>query len=192
MTKTIRRDKDQYFTPDPLAFAMCRTLAAELTPKTILEPSAGAGAFVCAALDVWPHADITAIEPDPTYEVLHSGVDWHTSTFEDWCDKDGARGQHRRLRPDLVVGNPPYSMSTEHLQLILKTCPASMVAMLLPLNFLGSRCRAGMWRRLEKVMPIVPRPSFTGGKTDHCEYGMFLWGVAGIDPRSHSPIIWTK
>ena len=51
-----REQDDTYFTRYPVALAACERLKADgviVSPQTMMEPSAGAGAFVSAMAEVW-------------------------------------------------------------------------------------------------------------------------------------------
>src|SRR5207248_6299429 len=74
---------------------------------TVLEPSAGDGAFVRAILEANPDGTVVAVEPnasraaqlpvDPRVEVVRS-------SFEDFAAEDGRRF-------DAIVMNPPFSVT---------------------------------------------------------------------------------
>lgn len=98
---------------------------------------------------------------------------------------------------DVAIGNPPYSKAMEFIQ---KTRPmAGVVAMLLRLNFLGSKKRRDYWRYdMPTDIYVLPnRPSCGLNKhgkkgTDACEYGWFVWQdtpewiqTRGIFSRTH-------
>lgn len=194
--KHVRFKDDAYFSPRPLARAIAFRLRdafaeedsescdAEFDAKYrtnirhILEPSAGDGSFVEAAKSAWPHARITAIEPNRI-----GANSWHTTehrtTFEAWCakvERSKARDLAMPREVDLIIGNPPYMLAEEHVTLARKT--GAWVAFLLRLSFLGSQARARtVWASpgLRWLIPISRRPSFTGGGSDASEYAVFVW-----------------
>lgn len=78
---------------------------------------------------------------------------------------------------ECVVTNPPFSLAKEFCDHAIKHSKETF--MLLRLNFLGSVQRRIWWKTNEPaaIFVITPRPSFTGGGTDSCEYGWFYWGT---------------
>ena len=57
---------DRFYTPPALAAVVCEWLLHHVrTPRRIVEPSVGAGAFVAAARRVWPTARIEGVDVDP-------------------------------------------------------------------------------------------------------------------------------
>lgn len=97
--------------------------------------------------------------------------------------------------PTLVVSNPPFSVAEEFVRKTLAglvNCPCGSAAVfLLRLNFLGSLRRAE-WLNMrppQSVTVIAPRPSFTGGGTDACEYALFWW-FRECRPAALQPIEW--
>lgn len=191
--KAPRQDDDAYFTPEPLAREICGRLARALPvqPRRVLEPSAGAGAFVTAARAAWRGAAITSVD----YVAAHRAA----------CERAGSRFFHADFlsleRPalaqaDLVVGNPPYALAEEFVRHALKALhPGASVAFLLRLSFLASQDRLlGLYREwpLRWLFPIAGRPSFTpDGRTDASEYGLFVWTREWIDhAQILDPIVW--
>lgn len=65
-----------------------------------------------------------------------------------------------------------------HVRRALQTVrPGGVVAFVLRENFKGSFERMPLWARYPYAwdVTLVPRPSFTEGGTDSCEYGLFVW-----------------
>lgn len=173
----MRHPDDAYLTPQPLANAIALALARYIpAPQSILEPSAGEGAFVNAAQLAWPRARIQAVEP--RYEAgSRLTVPTYHGVLEEYC--------HRTPESifDLALGNPPYIRAEAHVALC--RAQARTVAFLLRMSFLGSRRRAStLWSKpgLMYLMPLAQRPSFTGGGTDTSEYAVFIW-ERGFDGR---------
>lgn len=172
---------DFYATPPWCVEALLR--GSNLPSGRWLEPTAGDGAIA--------------------EEVLHhrSDVEWHLveSRVEEMCC-DGVL-LSRLLRPDfptdrvasveildfltmlvptqpfdVVLGNPLFNLALEVIQHALTM--SSVVCMLLRINFLASQKRAAWMREHTPSIYVLPkRPSFTGGKTDACEYAWFCWGL---------------
>lgn len=79
-------------------------------------------------------------------------------------------------RENCIVTNPPFSLAFEFCKHAVKK--SNRVFLLLRLNFLGSGKRAAWFKEHEPAALFVlsKRPSFTGGRTDSCEYAWFYWG----------------
>lgn len=182
-----RREADYYPTPDRLAVACCRALVQFCPrPKRILEPSAGAGAFVRAVRQVWPDAHLTAVElrGEEHDSLVASGADQVViDEFKKFLMAS------LLSEPVLVVGNPPYSLAQEHIMLLLDYLPpGSLIAFLLKLGFMGTKDRADLlWKQgqCHYIKPILGRPSFVKGgqsTSDVNEYGLFIWEVGYTGP----------
>lgn len=100
-----------YYTPKQIILYKIGLLKKNgFEPLTILEPSAGNGAYVQELKKAFPNARITALEPDLlTFEVLkannlrNNNVEVLNSTFEDFYL------QHRSSKKyDLVITNIPF------------------------------------------------------------------------------------
>ena len=161
---------DQYYTPPTLADALMRRLIADgwVTPDcSVLEPSAGGGAFV-TALQRHVSDDVIAIDIDAPDSICCDFLDW-------------------TMPADLVCGNPPFRDAERHVRHALGLRNhGGTVAFLLRLAFLEGKCRADFWNANPPSMVYVlrERPSFirigedgtrvnTG--TDSCAYGFFVW-----------------
>lgn len=204
-TRKPRREHDAYPTVDELALAICRRLSVLFpSPNRLVEPTAGAGAFVRAARQVWPDAVIAAVDLVEEENRLA-------------CEAAGAKFIHADAREinyfgaDLVLGNPPFSLAAPILRRIRETAPAVPIAFLLPVGFAGRtkgrvrgkadpalRRDAYFWRLVERTYSAVlhPRPSFSeDGRTDSMEYELTGFGAEGwhhIPPVGilDEPIVW--
>ena len=186
---SVRIANDAYYTPDALATALVAKLNADgfWSGGHVLEPSAGGGAFVRAAAAIKPHPQtITAIDIDPVAnDRLRRSDTPARVVHQDFRD---AVGEY-----ELIVGNPPFSAAQEHTELALsRRSEAGTVAFLLRLAFLETQGRAQFWRDnpASKVYVLSERPSFTGGKTDSCAYGFFVWQRGWRDPTELEVISW--
>lgn len=183
-----RNANDAYFTPAPLALAICRELQRRImAPGMILVPGAGEGAFLRASKEVWPDARQHGLDIDPK---LAGILQCNYLTFEP-SELGGVY--------DLIIGNPPFDLAEEFVvQSFKHLAPRGHLAFLLRLSFLGSQGRAErIWSRrdLRWLAPISPRPSFSvDGKTDAAEYGLFVWekGALRKEPRIITPLIWER
>lgn len=184
-----RTERGAFYTPDPLALAICRTLAAELVedghpaPVRILEPGCGGGAFLRAARATWPHCDLTGIDLVPACNgpgrVIEGDLFGHKAPFY-----------------DLVVGNPDFAIAEQVVRHCLgHLAPGGYLAFLLRAAFLGSEGRVPLYREhpLRFLQPIAQRPSFTAdGKTDPMEYALFVWRKSSARRRGEllQPLVW--
>jgi hypothetical protein len=184
---------DFYATPDALALAICQHVATGIaTPRAVVEPSAGRGAFVRAIRATWPDSKVMAVEIDP--ENLSALWDPRLDVVVDDWARFATAAAESLAPPDLIIGNPPYRQAQEHVEAGLRWLrPGGSLAFLLRINFLGSTSRVDFWNRagLASVTPITPRPSFTNGGTDGTEYAVFVWTKGHTGPaRLCPPLVW--
>jgi hypothetical protein len=190
-----REALDFYATPDSLALAICKHLAAQDSWPCVVEPSAGHGPFVRAARACWPGAEIVAVDVDPEKALHLAKTDADTFVIDEWVAfTSTARGYP--VPKTLIVGNPPYREAEAHVRAALRWMrDGDTLAFLLRLNLLGSKSRLALWSEtpLAEVVQVVPRPSFTGGSTDATEYAVFIWrkGYAGPAQLAR-PLTWSK
>ncbi len=187
---------DFYATPDALALAVCRRIGSfGWGPwPVVVEPSAGEGPFVRAARVEWPGSKIIAVDVDREKEsaLRNSGAD--LIVIRDWRHYARAASVPERK---LILGNPPYREAQGHIRDALRFFmqDGDELAFLLRLNLLGSRSRLALWNEtpLAEVIPVVPRPSFTGGGSDATEYAVFRWVKGHSGPAVLSrPLTWQK
>jgi hypothetical protein len=148
----VRDPLDRFFTPDALAVAIVDRLARRIpAPASILEPSAGGGAFVRACRARWPRAWLIARDIDPDAEGLALA-------------DDGAVGDFLTAdlpRVDLVIGNPPFTGDTAIAHVTRARELGDTVCFILPWGPLGGVER---WREHASTRPprwawcITPRP----------------------------------
>jgi len=190
---TEREEDEQYFTRYPVALGICEALHGYgiAAAGKILEPSAGTGAFVSAAAEVWRPETIV-------YNDINTDL-----MLRDHLLRAGSHAQFTiaqqsdfLLMPstgdyDLVVGNPPYSEAEKHIRKALTMIHEDgFVAFLLRVNFLaGIERTAGLWaEHPHEFMGVLDkRPKFVDGYrinkkgkrvkkgTDSCEYAVFVW-----------------
>ncbi len=191
-----RRDRDAYTTPYPHAQAICRRLSMLIpSPSRIVEPSAGSGSFVRAAKVVWPESMVMAVDLHEKHhaDLTHAGATSYV--IGDWLKQDVAG-----FKPDLILGNPPFSLAEAHIGHALGGLEdGKHLAFLLPVTFLCGQKRArSMWTKpspfggLRYFGPIAQRPSFSGGGTDMVEYGIFIWERGFDSFPALVPHIWTE
>jgi hypothetical protein len=158
-----RNKDDLYETPEWMTEAILPELSRRLShvkgPPRVFEPAAGKGRMV-RVIDQYFKApcDASDINDDPSLDFL---------------------ALHPRSVYDLIITNPPFMLAMEFVQQALKfrRSPDSVVALLLRVNFLGSKKRAPWLREFIPAVYVSPkRPSFSpDGRTDSPEYGWFLW-----------------
>lgn len=177
-----RRDGDAYYTPDALAEALVAMLPINRRDLCV-EPHVGGGAFARAL-----HrrgASVIGVDIDPDA----SGFEWCAETHRacDWLSFPKDTGPI-----DWVIGNPPFRNFGAHADKALSLEPSLGVAFLLRLAVLESAKRADWWRtRMPSYLyPIAKRPSFTGGSTDSCAYGWFVWRLPLMHSTLCPPIRW--
>ncbi len=188
-----REEEDKYFTRYPVALGICEALKGYgiEAPRKILEPSAGTGAFVSCAAEVWRPETLIYNDIDTslmlTEHLLRAGQHAHFIV---------AQESDFLLMPeagdyDLVIGNPPYSEAEKHVRKALTMIREDgVVAFLLRVNFLaGIERTAGLWaEHPHEFMGVLDkRPKFVDGwrinkhnkkvkkGTDSCEYAVFVW-----------------
>lgn len=171
----IRAPLDAYYTPDDVARACVATIRPEVYGATVLEPSAGGGAFVRAL-----HAAGAGI-------VYASDINGDAAGLNEPASSLGALDFTTLTGPprfDWIVGNPPFDAAEAHARRALALSTVG-VAFLLRLAFLEGAKRRGFWREhpASVVYGLVSRPSFTGGGTDSAAYGWFVWRK-DHDPRT--------
>ena len=199
-----RNTDDGYFTPLPLAEAICRRLFETVSAvDEVIEPSAGAGAFVRAARCTWPTATIRAVEPNAgaKKDLVDAGA--NSVERATWEDSRALEGVGRLERRILVVGNPPFLLGEEHVRIALNRMGHSpttgprprWLAFLLRASFLaGDRRSRGLHMSvggLRYVWHIAGRPSFTGdGKRDGAEYAVLVWQAGFSGPFEGGWLTW--
>lgn len=161
---------DRYYTNEVLAEAIVSELPESigLDSRGIWEPHVGGGAFARAVLARWPKARLRVSDIDPTSAALRD-MGGDCADFLSLSPKS---------KPWLIIGNPPYGEAEDHVRHALSQTEGHVV-FLLRLALCESVARVGFWAEtgacLRKVWVLAERPSFTGGGTDSCAYGVFWW-----------------
>lgn len=153
-------ESDFYATPRWATAAILKALqnmAADWSPRLILEPTAGKGAIVSVLREWFPNAEIHACELDRgrASQLLEAGADrvW----VGDFADYD-AKG----CKYDLILTNPPFTIATN----IIELCephltPGGLNVHLLRQAILASDKRVPFWRKHAAQQNILPRrPAF--------------------------------
>ena len=169
-----RNQLDAYYTPQELANAIVDRLPIQ-EGHECLEPHVGSAAFYRALIPRAKFVDACDLNSEVTRPLKYNKYDGYTWTG-DFLEFNNSGQQY-----DWIVGNPPYSDAQAHVEKALSLLKDNgNLVFLLRLNFLGSKKRHEWWKDhknnpLYKVTIITPRPSFTGGGTDSCEYAVFWW-----------------
>jgi hypothetical protein len=151
---------------------------AERAPETWCEPAAGDGAIVRAVNQKVLETTWIAVERDrKTSERLAGLFDGFDQVLvDDFLEVPAARF---KFRPEVVIGNPPYSLAEAFVRRSRSLWPGAQVMFLLRLGFLASAERASLWADAghPDVYVLPDRPSFTGdGRTDGADYAWYVWG----------------
>jgi hypothetical protein len=161
-----RTGGDSYYTPPALADVLVGLLPLE-PGDTVLEPSAGGGAF-CRALEA-RGCLVHALDVDPRAPALNMPArPWRVQVGDFLSAKVG--------RPAWVVGNPPYRGAEDQIYRALEVADRG-AAFLLRMALLAGQRRGPLWRsHPPAVVYVLPqRPSFTGGGTDQYDYMWCTW-----------------
>lgn len=84
---------------------------------------------------------------------------------------------------DIIVTNPPFSLFEEFVtKARSEAADHGFVCFLMRINALGTKKREQFWadNPPDKIIVAVPRPDFSGGGGDSCEYAWFCWDPTGI------------
>lgn len=203
---SARKKNDQYFTRYPVALAICERLKADGViphrPHRMMEPSAGAGAFVSAMAETFAPRLLFRNDLSPSLMLEEHEQRAQAAIAQAWPGRRAGRlistevdflsatkQQFRGI--EAIIGNPPYFAAEAHvLRALQLLADDGVLAYLLPLNFLAGIGRtAGLWtdHPPEYVYTLDKRPQFLDGYrvnkkgkrvkkgTDSNEYGVFVW-----------------
>jgi len=175
-----RNASDYYVTPVDQIVTFLKAFL-ELAPKAlkgeILDPCAGGDKNHPMSYPV----AIFSVDPAAGESGGENGLMWGVDKRED--SLAGVRGDYLAMKMprkyDLIITNPPFTIAQEVIKKALKdVMDGGFVAMLLRLNFFGSKARKPFW---EKNMPKYAfvhheRMCFTNdGKTGSIEYMHAVW-----------------
>lgn len=195
----VRVALNAYHTPDRVARACLSTIAAELAGASVLEPHAGAGAFVRAAVGVGAGIvyanDINPIAPGFVQAAARFAepVDFLATTFE--------------RRYDWVTGNPPFDEAEAHIRRAHAACRVG-VGFLLRLAILEGEKRRALWTQLppSDIYTLVQRPAFLelyedgtlGPLRKRTKIGELVYDkrgrvkLAGTDSAAYAWFVWRR
>jgi hypothetical protein len=161
---------DFYRTPEWVIRAILPHLPAS---DRVLDPCCGDGAILEVLRERLGITHISGIELDaPRAELARQRL-----YLSQWLSTLDALAIEWSC-PYLVVMNPPYRHAEQFVRKALaEVAPGGSVFALLRVGFMGSLKRADLWRDHPADVYVLPRrPSFTGGRTDSCDYAWFAWG----------------
>ena len=165
-TGVIRHPDDFYATP---AWATRAFLRAFPHPgDSVLDPCCGDGAILDVVREMYPSTRTVGIEIDEG-RAATAGEKHEVVCADALLPLPGSAGAA------MILTNPPFRLAIEFITRALSDSDGP-VAMLLRLNWLASQKRATWMRANTPSVYVLPRrPSFTGGKTDACEYAWLVW-----------------
>lgn len=163
--KSVRIAGDAYDSPS----WTCDAMMGILPPGDVFDPCCGVGSMLAAAKRDGRGARGLEVDPARAAIAREAGHDVYVVD----ALSDTTWGS-----PALVVTNPPYRHALAFVEKALReVARGGTVAMLPRLGFLESTARASFHREHPSdVYVLSRRPSFVGGKTDACPYGVFTYG----------------
>lgn len=171
---TKRNEADFYKTPLDSVYSLLDNYNDISENDSILEPGAGNGNIIRALRERGYKNHISAIELRQEEEATLKEIADHVGIF-DFVDNAGKIGD---LKYDVIIGNPPYTMAKEFIDISLSMLrPGGRLIFLLRTNFLESKRRFEWWQDKlpNKLYVLAKRPSFTGKGTDATSYSWFIW-----------------
>lgn len=168
----VQRDPlERHYTPPNLASNVLQLLAIEWGPlERMFETAVGGAAFIREAIRLFPGIELFGCDID-------LGCDGAQLLGEDRFEGEGTLETlhlHReRLTGMPAVGNPPFSLATEHVRALIPVC--GRVAFILPSD-VATRSMNTEWGQLFRDHPcrlfvIQGRPF--GDKTREC--ALYVW-----------------
>ena len=147
-------ENEVYPTPAPHIKSLLKYMLFNAT-DTFHEPCYGDGAI---------HSLIPLPDSQKSFTEIRMGMDYLTWPVEP---------------VDVIITNPPFSLTCEFLQKSRSHLkPNGTLIYLQRVNFLGSIKRIDFWENFghpDKFPILVPRPRFTAGRSDSCEYAWYIW-----------------
>lgn len=179
-----RRPHESYYTPEWLCDRAVGVI--EGSPRCIVDPGAGGGAFGRAAIKKWPNARLVGVDTNedlvnPGYYHRWLPLDFVGSAINTETGYVQTQEGVVRIRPDLIIGNPPYNQAEAFVRRSLEWLPfGGQVLFLLRLAFLeGQRRRDGLFKEnpVHLVHVCSRRPSFNedGKGTNATAFALFHW-----------------
>lgn len=180
--KTYKRiENDFYGTPNWITKSIIPYLNKAQQP-VVFDPCSGDGAIYKAVSEVWTDSKFVGIEIDSNRKSLSTPE--YNTILGDYLKMNDL--SHLVYKPTILITNPPYSLAQEFIEKSLKLLPDVEIAMLLRLNFLGSKKRKEFNTHYPCNIYVSPRrPGFTNnGKTDATEYAWFVYNQKTVNQYS--------
>lgn len=198
--RTSRRPLDLYATPLEVATEIVARVDQEHgRPGSVLEPSAGPGAFIRAAIARWPGIRVDAVDIDGAHRSSCRDAGAVQFTEGDWRAVAVRFAEERALGGDLlapllILGNPPYNQAQAHIEAGLGLLrPGERLVFLLRHSFHGAEERVEFFERYpeEWSAVVLPRISYVGDGGDMSDACVFCFqkGFQGPSRRA-KPILW--
>ena len=137
----------------------------------ILEPSAGNGIICYVIKQKYPNKNITSLE------IRQEEQNNLSNSSNNIIIGDYLKYDFKNYKPDIIIGNPPYSLWLEFVEKSLELSN-QLVIFLLRTAFLESKTRYDFWQKnpVSELYVLNKRPSFTGNnKSDATSYSWFIW-----------------
>ena len=167
-----RVESDRYMTPENVIHNFLSKYDLDMNGLTILEPSAGTGNFCKVIKKLYPNSYVVA------NEINTEDHDELKKYANEVYHYDFLKMEHL-LEYDVIIGNPPFSLSLEFVKKCLEISGSkTKIIMLLRTAFLESKARYDFWQKnpLNGLYTLSSRPSFTeNGKSDATSYSYFIF-----------------
>ena len=168
----VTKDYDFYATPLIAITKFLEKYDVDMNNKSVLEPCAGNGSISKEIKNKYPNCKLHQIE-------IREEEEESLSQFGS-VDIDNFLSYETNEKYDFIVTNPPYTYAREFIEKCFELSHENtQIAMLLRLNFLGSKKRQDFWSKypVDHLYVLSSRPSFTGKGTDATEYAWFVWNA---------------
>lgn len=147
--KTEGDPLERYYTPHDIALGVCRRWRAHIEGRVVVDPFAGGGAWLQAALDVGAHS-VEGCDLDPLAPSVTAGRS---------LIGDGLEYIARLHQREVIITNPPFSLTGETVRAIqaaLAEGRASAAILLARLTMAEGQARRPLWRAHPPFAALVP------------------------------------
>lgn len=147
--KTESDPLERFYTPQPIAIGLCRRWQAHIAGQWVVDPFAGGGVWLDAALQVGA-ASVEGCDLDPLAPSVVKGRS---------LTGDGLEYIARLHQREVVLTNPPFSLTNatvQALQAALIEGRISAAIMLARLTMAEGQGRRGLWRSFPPLAAVVP------------------------------------
>lgn len=147
--KTESDPLERFYTPQPIALGLCRRWQAHIAGQWVVDPFAGGGAWLDAALQVGA-ASVEGCDLDPLAPTVTAG----RAVVGNGIDYIG-----RLYQQEVLLTNPPFSLTNATVQAIqaaLIEGRISAAIMLARLTMAEGQGRRHLWHALPPLAAVVP------------------------------------